>query len=122
MKRPPRSRLAVLLLAATVPPGTAAVPDWLSGPPDTEHHPEREALYAHTFEDVRDRCGVDPAEGTLARLRLVGAVNHAVEDWTEHRRPHYRAMLRYLSVAARDPVHCEFRLDGEAIGQALADD
>jgi hypothetical protein len=114
----PRLVSAALLFLCT-PLALAEVPDWLSGPPDLRMHPQRAPLYRDVFDDVAQRCGFDADAESLARKRLVGAVNHAVEDWQRQGRASYRARLPFLSIAGPDPVHCEFRLDGRRIQQAL---
>lgn len=114
--RVPRALAATILITMAA---DAEVPAWLSGRPDTERHAGRAALYEQVFRDVAARCGIDAGTERLARLRLLGAVNHAVEDWRRTGRAHYRAMLPFLSLTGTDPRHCEFRLDGAAIETIL---
>jgi hypothetical protein len=114
--------LSIALALACTPAAPALVPDWLAGPPDVRMYPDRAPLYRQVFDDVAQRCGIEAHREQLARKRLIGAVNHAVEDWRRQKRDSYRAVLRYLSVAGPDPTHCEFRLEGVRIERVLAAD
>lgn len=114
-----RRRSTWLLLLVSFEPVAATVPSWLAGPPDTHEYADRAPLYRSVLDDVAEQCGVDATGDTLARKRLINAVNRAVEDQARGGRSSYRAMLRYLSVAGPDPVHCEFRLEATQIERTL---